>query len=165
MWLWASYSLGLSFPNYKTSSILSTKCRWAGEIWGGGLKRSTVGWGLRLGGEVESRGTVRGKGSPKLSPVSHSWEGEHQLEAQPCATPGEESGASVGSFHLSRCPDPFLCPEDLGAISNPTATCHMTLGKKYFSLGLIVHSPKMKSRTSWSSRSSQLWHPGLLSLS
>lgn len=91
--------------------------------------RPQIGWEVESGGDA-----VRGKGSPKLSPVSHSWEGEHQLEAHLCATPGEESGASVGSFHLSRCPDPFLCPEDLGTISNPTATCHMTLGGKNTSL-------------------------------
>lgn len=87
-----------------------------------------------------------------------------QLEAHPCAIPEEESGASVGSSDLSHCSEPFLCPKGLGTISNPTTTCHMTLGENYFSMGLIVLSPKMNKRTRWSCRS-QLWHSGLLSLS
>lgn len=88
-----------------------------------------------------------------------------QLEAHPCAIPEEESGASVGRSDLSHCSEPFLCPEDLGTISNPTTTCHMTLREHYFSMGLIVLSPKTKTRTRWSCWSSQLWHSGLLSLS
>lgn len=44
----------------------------------------------QVGGEVE-RGGVTGKGSPKLSPVSHSWEGEHHapsLRPTPVQPPG-----------------------------------------------------------------------------